>query len=167
LPICQGCIVAPRPPHPNRWKCTQSAPAEPKTVGQHLKARRLALHRFQSDVAKELGAEKTSLQNWERGIYEPIPRFYPAIIRFLGYVSIKHDGTVGGRTRWLRVCAGWTQEKLGAAVGCEECTIWRWETNQGYDEVRWRRAIVVIKERLAKLGLSELTQAVVRELLIG
>jgi DNA-binding XRE family transcriptional regulator len=164
LPFSHGSIVAPKPPHPNRWKCTQSASTDPKTVGEHLKARRLAVHRFQSDVAKELGAEKTSLQNWERGIYEPIPRFYPAIIRFLGYVPFAHDGTFGGQTRWLRLCAGWTREEFAAVVPCRECTIWRWETNQPIDKRRWARGITAMTVRLDALGLSDFTASVVRAL---
>ena len=116
-------------------------------------------------MARELGAEKTSLQNWERGIYEPIPRFYPAIIRFLSFVPFAHDGTFGGQTRWLRLCAGWSQEELAAVVPCRECTIWRWETNQCVDKRRWGRGIAAMKERLSKLGLSELTARVTQELL--
>src|SRR5688572_2694650 len=102
----------PRPLHPHRWKCTQTVPIQPQTIGELLKARRLALHQFQSDVAKELGADKGSLQNWERRVYETAPRFYPAIIRFLGYVPFSHDGTRSGMIRWLRCCAGWTQQQL-------------------------------------------------------
>lgn len=125
----------------------------------------MALHRFQSDVAKLLGVDKNSLQNWERGIYQPLPRFYPATIRFLEYVPFTHDGTVGGRTRWLRMCAGWTQEELAAAVGCEESTVWPWETNQSFEKSRWRRGIDAIGHRLVAQGVSGLAADTLRELL--
>lgn len=124
-----------------------------------MKARRLPLHLFQSDVAKQLGVDKASVQNWERGIYQPMPRNFPAIIRFLGYVPFTHDGTVGGWTRWLRLCAGWNQEELAAAVGCGESTVWHWESNQPFEQGRWRRAIVTLRRRLATLGLAELTRS--------
>ena len=153
--IFHGCIVAPRPPHPNRWKCTQTAPVAPHTIGEHLKARRLALHRFQSDVAKELGADEVSLQNWERGIYKPVPRFYPAIIRFLGYIPFGHGGTPSGMMRWLRCCAGWTQQQLATAARCNDVTVWRWETGRAFDVRLWQKGFVRLIQRLESLGLVE------------
>lgn len=140
-------------------------PSQPHTIGEHLKARRLALHRFQSDVAKELGIEKTSLQNWERGIYEPIPEFYPAIIKFLGYVPFSDDGSVGGRMRWLRLCSGWNQKEFAAASRCSVTTIWRWEDNRTFEKVRWSRGLLTLRKRLTNLGLSEPTMHVVQRLL--
>jgi hypothetical protein len=42
--------------YPRRWDSTQAAATEPKTLGEHLKKRRLELHLFQKDVAKLIGA---------------------------------------------------------------------------------------------------------------
>ena len=142
------CFATDRATQPNRWKCTQTVPAKLKTIAGHLKAKRLELHLFQSDMVRQVGVEKTSVQNWERGIYQPVPRYYPAIIRFLGYVPFKHDGSIGGKTRWLRMCAGWNQEELAAAVGCNEVTVWRWETNQPFEKRRWSRGIAALGRRL-------------------
>jgi DNA-binding XRE family transcriptional regulator len=133
-------------------------PVQPHTIGEHLKARRLALHRFQSDVAKELGADKASLQNWERGIYDPIPRFYPAIIRFLGYVPFTHDGTPSGMIRWLRCCSGWNQQQLAAAAKCNEVTVWRWETGRPSNTNIRELGIGCLVHRLESLGLAELVR---------
>jgi len=66
-------------------KCTQVVPAEPKTIGEHIKKRRLQLHLMQSDLAKFFGVHKGSIQNWERGVYEPAGRFIPRIVGWLGY----------------------------------------------------------------------------------
>jgi transcriptional regulator with XRE-family HTH domain len=137
------------------------------TIGKHLKARRLALHFFQSRVASEIGVDRASIQNWERGIYRPIPRYYPAIIKFLGYIPFNHDGSLGSQTRWLRLCVGWTQEELGNAAGCEESTILRWETNQPFEKGRWNQGVAAMIQRLETLGLSELTSGEVAGLLNG
>jgi DNA-binding XRE family transcriptional regulator len=47
------------------------APTQASTIGEHLKACRLTLHLFQTDAAKQIGVEKTTIQNWERGIKLP------------------------------------------------------------------------------------------------
>lgn len=164
MPFCQSSIVAPRPVHPHRWKCTQVVPRQPQTIGEHLKAHRLALHLFQSVAAKQLGVDKASVQNWERGIFQPVPRYFPAIIRFLGYVPFTHDGTVAGQTRWLRMCAGWNQQELAAAVECGDVTIWRWETGQPCDRRLWSRGVVCLQDRLQRLGLAPLTTAEIETL---
>jgi transcriptional regulator with XRE-family HTH domain len=67
------------------WKCTQTAAIHPKTIGEHLKRRRLELHLMQVEVGRRLGVHRGSVQNWERGVGQPGIRQLPAIIEFLGY----------------------------------------------------------------------------------
>ena len=64
---------------------TQTAATEPKTLGEHLKGRRLQLHLTQVEVGRQLGVHRGSVQNWERGISQPGVRQLYAIIEFLGY----------------------------------------------------------------------------------
>jgi DNA-binding XRE family transcriptional regulator len=71
--------------YPYRWKCTQSVPKEPQTVGEHIKRRRLELHLFQSDLAKKLGVNVQSIRNWEKNTYQPIERLMTGIVKWLGY----------------------------------------------------------------------------------
>jgi DNA-binding XRE family transcriptional regulator len=54
-------------------------------VGEHLKRRRLDFGLLQREVAEQIGVDKATLYNWEKGRSEAELRFYPAIIRFLGY----------------------------------------------------------------------------------
>jgi DNA-binding XRE family transcriptional regulator len=159
LPFCQSSIVAPIPFQPKRWKCTQTVPNHPKTIGDHLKAKRLSLHLFQTDVARFIDVHKVSVQNWERNVGIPSPGQMPAIIQFLGHVPFAHDGSASGRFRWLRICAGWTQEELAAAVKCDEVTVWRWETGQPCDRRLWSRGVGCLQDRLQSLGLAGLTNA--------
>ncbi len=74
-----------RCPYPHLWKSTQTAPKEPKTLGEHIRKRRIECHLLQTQLAEFLGVDRISVQNWERGIYEPSPRVIEKVIRFLGY----------------------------------------------------------------------------------
>ena len=139
-----------RAPHPHRWKCTQTECVAPETIGEHLKNRRLALHLFQKDVAKTLGVDTATLQGWERGLWKPIPKYYPSIIRFLGYVPFGHDGSPGGRFRFLRLCAGLSQEALAERLDCALTTLWRWETNQPSDGKMLKTALGLLNLECAR-----------------
>jgi len=77
--------------YPDRWKCTQIVPTEPRTIGEHIKKRRLALHLLQADLAKRLGVHSGTNQNWERGAAEPAIRQLPGIIEVLGYDPVPHQ----------------------------------------------------------------------------
>jgi DNA-binding transcriptional regulator YiaG len=85
LPFCHLQIKALRSPYPHLWKCTQTVPKEPKTLGEHVRKRRLERHLLQYQLAKLLGVDRISVQNWERRVYEPSPRVIEKVIRFLGY----------------------------------------------------------------------------------
>jgi DNA-binding XRE family transcriptional regulator len=85
LPFCHLQIKALRSPYPNLWKCTQAASQEPKTLGEHIRKCRLERHLLQTELAKRLGVNRVSVQNWERGVYEPNANVIPSIIEFLGY----------------------------------------------------------------------------------
>jgi DNA-binding XRE family transcriptional regulator len=60
-------------------------PVAPRTVGDHILKRRLALKMLQRDVAEQLGVDKTSIFNWEANTSAPEIRYMPVIIDFLGY----------------------------------------------------------------------------------
>jgi DNA-binding XRE family transcriptional regulator len=85
LPFCHLQIKALRCPYPDLWKCKQIVPDKPTTLGEHIRRRRLELHMLQSQVASLLRANRISVQNWERGVYEPAPKFLHGIAQFLGY----------------------------------------------------------------------------------
>jgi DNA-binding transcriptional regulator YiaG len=66
-------------------------PLEPKTIGDHIKKRRLDLKLFQRQVAEQLGVDETTIHNWERNFNSPDRRFVPKIIQFLGYTPSPHS----------------------------------------------------------------------------
>lgn len=85
LPFCHLTIKAVKRTYPPLWICTQTIPAEPKTIGEHIKRERLLRQVFQKDLAKLFGVDIASIQNWERGSYPPAMRHVPKIVAWLGY----------------------------------------------------------------------------------
>ncbi len=58
---------------------------ELRTLGDHIRKRRLDLGLLQRDVAARIGSDTSSVTNWEKGHTEPENRFLPAILELLGY----------------------------------------------------------------------------------
>lgn len=105
-------------------------PETPRTLGEHLKKRRLDLGLPQHEVARQVGATVQTVCNWERGRTEPEPRHYPAIIAFLSYDPLPSGETLGERIRATRRRQGLSQEQLGQILGVDESTVCAWETEQ-------------------------------------
>ena len=162
MPFCHGCIVAPLPPQPTRWICTQALPNELRTIGDHIKARRIQLRLFQNDVAKQIGVHFASIQNWERNVGTPMSCQIPSVIRFLEYVPFKHDGTQRGRLRWMRMCAGWTQDDLAAAAHCGVSSIGRLESGE-YDNVMGEMRQKVERALRKRFDLLRLSPLILRD----
>ena len=60
-------------------------PTEFRTLGDHLRKRRLDLGLLQREVAERLRGTVCSVRNWERNEAKPEVRFLPLINEFLGY----------------------------------------------------------------------------------
>ena len=58
---------------------------DPKTLGEHIKKRRLELKLTQKEVAARLKVNAWTVLNWEKGETQPLPQSVPKIILFLGY----------------------------------------------------------------------------------
>jgi hypothetical protein len=85
-----------------------------------------------------------------------MPSQIPAIIRFLGYVPFKHDGSLAGKLRWLRIVGGWTQENWAAAAKMNANTIGRWEDGRGIvGSPLIMIAIKSLSRHLSAVGLSD------------
>ena len=59
-------------------------PKKMKTLGDHIRARRLDLGLLQKDVAGILGVSTDTITSWERGRIQPMHRHYIRIKEFLG-----------------------------------------------------------------------------------
>ncbi|MDH4161839.1 MAG: helix-turn-helix domain-containing protein [Nitrospirota bacterium] len=91
-------------------------PSNPKSIGEHLRKRRIDLGLFQRQAAEQIGVSEASVYNWERGT-EPEIRHMPAIIRFLGYVPFPCPEDTLGRLRYFKMVNGLSFERLGAVMG--------------------------------------------------
>jgi DNA-binding XRE family transcriptional regulator len=67
-------------------------PTTPRTLGEHLRKRRLDLNLTQDEVAQMLCVSQPLMQRWESGEVSPPPRRIVGIIGFLGY-DPGHSGT--------------------------------------------------------------------------
>ena len=76
MPFCHLAFQAQKP-------LSGAYPKELRTLGDHLRKRRLNLALTQKDVAKRLGANEASVWNWEKNRSSPALRFVPRIVEFL------------------------------------------------------------------------------------
>ncbi len=105
-------------------------PRVPKTIGEHLRKRRMDLNLLQKDIAKVFGVVEETITNWENGHAILQVRYYPKLIAFLGYYPFPEDiTTIGGRIRKYRYSHGLSHKKMGKLLGVDGSTICSWENN--------------------------------------
>jgi len=85
---------------------------------------------FQRDVALKIGADTTSVTNWEKGHTEPELRFLPAILSFLGYDPRPQPRSIGEKLVAFRLAKGWARPRLAAELRVDPSTLARWETGK-------------------------------------
>jgi transcriptional regulator with XRE-family HTH domain len=106
---------------------SEAYPAELKTYGDHMRAKRLGLGLPQRQVADEVGVDETSVVNWEGNRTTPAVRLIPRIIRFLGYCPYTPGLPLPCQLKIWRQSSGLSQEKAARALGVDEGTWRRWE----------------------------------------
>lgn len=117
LPFCQITLEAPKPP-------SAAYPKELKTLGHHLRKRRLDLKLLQKEVAQELGVNGDTICNWENNRTSPSLRFVPKIIEFLGCLPCDVQAkTLGERIVAHRKRLGLTQKELARRLGVDPSTL--------------------------------------------
>jgi len=110
-----------------------------KTLGDHLRKRRLDLGLLQKDIAKEIGVNKSTITNWELNHNCPELRFIPAIIEFLGYWPYDTPTeNLGQQIVAKRTRLGLNQKKLASRLGVDPSTLGRWENSLGQPSLRHR-----------------------------
>jgi len=105
-------------------------PIEPKTVGDHIRRRRLQLHLLQRDVAERIGVDKTSIFNWEANTATPEIRYMPTIIRFLAYNPLPPAEGWAGQLLRRRTTLGLSQKQAARKLGVDAGTLARWERGE-------------------------------------
>jgi len=106
-------------------------PKELKTLGDHLRKRRLELKLCQREVAQLLGVEKATIWNWENNYSSPYLYYIPRIIKFLGYVPFEDQAkSLGEKILNYRRLLGITQKELANRLDIDPSTLARWEKNE-------------------------------------
>ena len=112
LPFCHLVLKGQKP-------LPRAYPRELKSLGEHLRKRRLDLKLLQKEVAQKLGVDEASVWNWENN---RIFRLCP--FRWAGK---NHGEKIVNYRRLL----GMTQKELSSRLGVDPTTLARWERNGG------------------------------------
>jgi transcriptional regulator with XRE-family HTH domain len=105
-------------------------PTQPKTIGDHIRRRRLALKLLQKQVAERVGVDKASVHNWEGNLANPKVHYMPAIIEFLGYNPLPEAKNLAERLVRHRTSLGLTQRETAARIGVDQGTLARCERGE-------------------------------------
>lgn len=118
----------------------------PKTLGEHIRRKRVKSNLFQKDVANTIGVSEDSITYWENNRAAPQIQFYPKIIDFLGYIPFEIDSnTFEGKIQLYRYLNGLSHKEMGKLLSVNATTIGAWETGKSKPN---SKAKVVILERL-------------------
>ncbi len=116
-------------------------PKELKTVGDHLRKRRLDLGLLQREVGADLGVRVDTVRNWEVGRNAPAQWQWPAIVAFLGYVPFSTHGDFREKLKAYRRLHGLSQTRLARMIGVDPSTVWHWERGDSQPNVEHRQGI--------------------------
>lgn len=97
---------------------------------------------LQREVAAQLGVDKFTVLNWERGKTHPDFRYYPSIIDFIGYNPLPEGATFQERLKAARQARGLSWKKLAEELGVWESTVRDWEYGV-HSPTGWHRDTVL------------------------
>ena len=140
LPFCHVSIKGNRP-------LPKAYPRELKTIGDHIRKKRLDLKLHQYEVAPIIGVNKTTIFNWERNYSSPKLRHIPKIIEFLGYIPFEVESeSLGKRIVNYRRLVGMTQKDLARKLGVDPTTLARWERDEKSPQNKYiEKSIVLLR----------------------
>src|SRR5689334_6996166 len=92
---------------------------KPKTLGQHLKKRRLELGLRQRDVQTRFRSDKETYANWEKDRCYPAMRHWPGIIAFLQFDPHSEPESIGEALRAYRRRQGLSRKAFAALIPCD------------------------------------------------
>jgi transcriptional regulator with XRE-family HTH domain len=149
LPFCHISLKGQKP-------LPKAYPQELKTLGDHLRKRRLDLKLLQKNVAQILGVKEATVWNWENNRTSPGLHYIPRIVEFLGYAPFNAESkTLGERIVNYRRLSSITQKELARTLGVDPSTLARWERNENHPQRKlWERISYCATGQTAKLTAS-------------
>lgn len=113
----------------------------PKTLGEHLRRRRLELGLLQREAPGTIGIVHSAYLNWELDRVDPEIRYWPALIHFLGYDPQPEPETIGEWIATQRRRAGLARGRLAQLVGWDTSTIGMYEADRVLLSLERRRVL--------------------------
>ena len=123
MPFCHLQLYAAKP-------LPRSYPQVLRTIGDHLRKRRLDLGLLQRQIAEGIGIDTSTLTNWELNRTEPEIRFLPGIFRFLGFDPRPAPESLAERLVACRTGRGLSRVAAARLLGVDPATLWRWESGR-------------------------------------
>jgi transcriptional regulator with XRE-family HTH domain len=121
LPFCSITLTAKKPLNP-------AYPEHLKTLGDHIRQRRLDLGMHQKDVAALVNVTTSTVTNWERGRTSPRLCLLPKVFKFLGYNPLQDNATnLGEKIKQYRIQKGFSLRRLAKELGVDPGTLAKWE----------------------------------------
>jgi len=114
-----------------RKSTAPSYPSDLRTLGDHLRRKRLDLGLLQRELAQQLGIAEASIWQWENNRTKPKIHLIPGIYDFLGYAPYEVPAQFADWLRQVRMGLGLSRRKLAAKLGMDVTTIDRWERGRG------------------------------------
>lgn len=140
LPFCHIVLKAQKPVSP-------AYPKSLKSLGDHLRKRRLDLHLLQREVAAKIGVDKATIFNWENSNTTPSLSSTPKVIAFLGYnPDASKEKTLGAEIKKARRIRGWSQKKLARFLRVDPSTLGQWERGEAQPMKRSCKIIHRLKQ---------------------
>jgi transcriptional regulator with XRE-family HTH domain len=100
---------------------------EPQTLGEHLKRCRLQRELSQSELARTLGVDASTILNWEKGYARPPVKAMPGILGFLRYDPSPEPKSLPELLMAKRRTQGWSIREAGQKLGVDPGTWGDWE----------------------------------------
>ncbi|MGD0949421.1 MAG: helix-turn-helix transcriptional regulator [Candidatus Binatia bacterium] len=119
-------------------------PKELKTLGDHLRRKRVELGLLQREVAEKLGVSEASVWQWESNQTKPKPCLLPRIIDFLGYAPWTAPAAFGEWLRMARRANGFSRKRLAKVLKVDESTVFWWESGTSQPITRLRKRIAAL-----------------------
>jgi len=114
---------------------------EPKTLGEHLRKRRLELRLTQTQAGEGIGVNPWTVLNWEKGHTEPPVESMPSILRWLGYDPFPEPESLPERLLAKRRAMGWSLKSAARRAGIDEGTWAAWESGATSPRGRFLRLL--------------------------
>ena len=90
----------------------------------------MTFERLHKPVAEQIGVDVTTITNWESNRTAPAIRYFPRVIRFLGYNPFPPGQSLPEKLTTARKALGLSRRKLAQRLGVDESTLAGWETGR-------------------------------------